>query len=123
MDAEATIREYYDALREGKDLPPYFADDDGLVKFGISEQLCGYDAVSEGLREQTRTTEDWTVLSRGLRVTERERHAWFTDDVLMAWTDVETGARRRFDSRWSGTLEDRDGWAFVGMHVSAAREL
>ena len=123
MDAEATVRSYYDALRDGDDLPPYFAPDDALVKVGISERLSEYDAVAEGLREQTRTTEKWTVRSHDLRVTERERHAWFSDDVYMAWTDVETGARKAFDARWSGTLEDRDGWVLVGMHVSAPREL
>jgi hypothetical protein len=123
MDAKATIRAYYDALRGGEALYPYFASDDGLVKYGISERLAGYDAVAAGLREQTHATEDWRVRSRDLRVTERERHAWFSDEVRMAWTDVETGASRAFDTRWSGTLEDRNGWVFVGMHVSVARDL
>ncbi len=123
MNAEETIRSYYDTLRNEEALSPYFASDDALVKFGISERLTGYEAVSDGLAEQTRTTEDWRVRSRDLRVTERERHAWFSDAVGMAWTDVETGQRREFDSRWSGTLEDRGGWVFVGMHVSAPHEL
>jgi hypothetical protein len=123
MDAEETIRSYYDTLRNEEALSPYFARDDALVKFGISERLAGQDAVSDGLSEQTRTTTDWEVGSRDLRVTERERHAWFSDEVRMAWTDTGTGRRREFDSRWSGTLEDRDGWVFVGMHVSAAHDL
>jgi hypothetical protein len=123
MNAEETIRSYYDTLRNEEALSPYFASDDALVKVGISERLTGYEAVSDGLAEQTRTTEDWRVRSRDLRVTERERHAWFSDAVGMAWTDVETGQRREFDSRWSGTLEDRGGWVFVGMHVSAPHEL
>ena len=125
-DAAETIRRYYAALRSGEPLYPFFATDDSLVKFGISERLAGYEAVSEGLSEQTRTTEDWTVESRDLRVTERGRHAWFSDAVRMAWTDVAADARRDFETRWSGTLEVRDGdeeWAFVGMHVSVAREL
>ncbi|KZN22463.1 hypothetical protein A4G99_19825 [Haladaptatus sp. R4] len=127
-DAEATVREYYEALREGEPLPPFFAADESLVKFGISERLVGYEAVAEGLRDQTRESEDWTVTSSDLRVTERDRHAWFSDDVHMAWTDIdtdtETGTRREFDTRWSGTLEERDGeWLFVGMHVSAPQQL
>ncbi len=123
MNAEETIRSYYDTLRNEEALSPYFASDDALVKFGISERLTGYEGVSDGLAEQTRTTENWRVKSRDLRVTERERHAWFSDAVEMAWMDVETGQRREFDSRWSGTLENRDGWVFVGMHVSAATQL
>ena len=128
MDAEATVRSYYDALRDGDDLPPYFAPDDTLVKVGISERLSEYDAVAEGLREQTRTTEKWTVRSHDLRVTERERHAWLSDAVSMAWTDAETGERQRFESRWSATMEragasEGPPWRFVGMHVSTADEL
>lgn len=123
MDAEATIRAYYDALRDGEALHPYFAEDEHLQKYGISERLAGYDAVAAGLREQTRTTDDWTVRSNGLQVTERERHAWFSDEVRMAWTDVEAGTDREFQTRWSGTLEHRDGWRFVGMHVSAPHDL
>jgi len=122
MDAETTIRAYYDALRDGKPLAPFFAENDDLVKVGVSERLVGYDAVAAGLREQTRTTEDWTVRSRDLRVAERDRHAWFADDVRMVWTGAD-GTRHDFDSRWSGTLEDRDGWLFAGMHVSAPHDL
>ena len=122
-DVAETIRRYYAALRAGDPLPPFFAADDSLVKFGISERLAGGERVAEGLREQTRRTEDWTVESRDLRVTERDRHAWFSDDVRMAWTDAEEGERRDFETRWSGTLERREGeWLFVGMHVSVARE-
>ncbi len=122
-NAEATVRTYYEALRQGEPLHPYFADDGSLVKFGISEQLTGYKAVAEGVREQTRHSEEWTVTSHELRVTERDRHAWFSDTVRMAWTDTTTGMRHGFDARWSGTLEDRDGWKFVGMHVSAPQKI
>ena len=123
-DAVETIERYYAALRAGDPLPPFFAADDSLVKFGISERLVGGERVAEGLREQTRSTDDWAVESRDLRVTERDRHAWFSDDVRMAWTDTDEGERRDFETRWSGTLEARDGrWLFVGMHVSVAREL
>ena len=127
-DAAGTVERYYGALRAGDPLPPFFAADGSLVKFGISERLAGGERVAEGLREQTRSTEDWTVESRDLRVTERDRHAWFSDEVRMAWTDREEGARRDFETRWSGTLEARgegsdEEWLFVGMHVSVAREL
>jgi hypothetical protein len=121
--AEATVREYYAALRAGEPLAPYFASEESLVKVGISERLTGHEEVAAGLREQTRNTEDWTARSRSLRVTERDSHAWFSDQVRMAWTDTRTGDRHAFDSRWSGTLERRDGWRFVGMHVSAPQEL
>lgn len=118
MDAEATVQDYYEALRRGEPLYPYFAEAESLVKFGIGERLTGYEAVAEGLREQTRTTTDWRVESRRLVVTQRDEHAWFSDDVFVAWTDVEQGVRYEFDTRWSGTLERDDGWKFVGMHVS-----
>ncbi|MFB6084327.1 MAG: nuclear transport factor 2 family protein [Halorientalis sp.] len=136
MDAADTIRSYYDALRAGEPLGRFFAEaragDDAVVKFGISERLVGTDAVREGLRDQTATTVDWAVDSRALRVTERERHAWFSDAVGMGWTDTERGIRYEFDTRWSGTLERRAGdgglaadgdWKFVGMHVSTAGEI
>jgi SnoaL-like domain len=121
-DAKATVREYYESLRRGEPLQPYFATDESLVKFGISERLVGYEAVAEGLREQTRGSEDWTVTSHDLRVTERGDYAWFSDSVDMAWTDVTTETRHEFDTRWSGTLAERDGWTFVGMHVSVSHE-
>lgn len=125
MDAEATVWAYYDALRDGEPLAPFFATerqgDPEIVKYGISERLVGSDAVRAGLRAQTERTADWTVESRALRVTERRDCAWFSDRVHMAWTDTEADERRAFDTRWSGTLERRDeGWRFVGMHVSTA---
>jgi len=142
MDAHATVRDYYEALRRGEPLYPYFAEASDVVKFGIGERLTGCEAVAAGLREQTRTTDAWTVRSERLRVTERDCHAWFSDDVFMAWTDTERNIRFEFDTRWSGTLERRTGrsdaadsdsgdgdgdtaaddsddrWLFVGMHVS-----
>lgn len=128
MSARNTIESYYDALRANEPLGPFFATphdgDDPPVKFGISERLVGVDEIRAGLRDQTESTTDWTVASGQLRVTERDRHTWFSDDVEMAWTDADTGARRAFDTRWSGTLERIDGeWRFVGMHVSTAGEI
>ena len=133
MSAESRVIAYYDALRDGDPLAHYFAPDQSVVKFGLSEHLDGYDAVEDALARQTRTTANWTVDSRDLRVTERDRHAWFADRVGMGWTDVERGIRFEFDSRWSGTLErerrtpgeseDSPGdWRFVLMHVSTAEE-
>ncbi|WP_049898335.1 nuclear transport factor 2 family protein [Halococcus agarilyticus] len=120
MTAEATIEAYYDALRAGEPLSPFFAESASVVKFGITDRLAGYEEIEAGLREQTETTTDWTVESRQLRVTEHDSTAWFSDDVLMAWRG-EDGEHREHETRWSGTLERRDDeWAFVGMHVSTA---
>jgi len=122
MDAEARIRAYYDALEAGDPLGAFFAGGD-VVKFGISERLVGGEEVRRGLREQTGRTAGWSVDSRDLRVTARECHAWFSDDVTLSWEDVEEGTRHTFETRWSGTLEAREGAepVFVGMHVSTAR--
>ncbi|QCC47359.1 nuclear transport factor 2 family protein [Halobellus limi] len=128
--AEDRVRDYYEALRDGEPLYPFFAEDPSVVKFGITEKLTGYGEIEAGLREQTAATEDWTVDSRDLRVVERDDHAWFSDDVRMAWRDAEADREHAFDSRWSGTLERRERdesepgaeWLFVGMHVSAVPE-
>jgi len=123
MTVEARIREYYEALRAGEPLSPFFAAGEDVVKFGITERLTGFEEIEAGLRDQTRTTTDWTVESSNLRVVERADHAWFSDDVAMAWTHVPTDRGLAFDTRWSGTLERRDGaWLFVGMHVSTVPE-
>ena len=125
MDAESTVRAYYDALRGGDPLYPFFADESTTVKFGIGERLTGYEAVRAGLAEQTETTDDWTVESRRLVVSGTDGHAWFSDDVSMAWTDTEADHRHEYDTRWSGALQHRGDdadlgtpWRFVGMHVS-----
>ena len=125
MDAASTVRAYYDALREGDPLYPFFADESTTVKVGIGERLTGYEAVRAGLAEQTRTTDDWTAESERLVVSGTDGHAWFSDDVLMAWTDTERDYRHEYDTRWSGALQHRGDaadlgtpWRFVGMHVS-----
>lgn len=149
MGAADRVRAYYDALRGGEPLAPFFAPVEGAVKVGISERLVGGEAVADGLRDQTDHTTDWSVDSRDLRVTEREGHAWFGDRVSLAWTDTERRIRYEFDTRWTGTLELReasdeepaspvenggdggetatdgsgDRWQFVAMHVSTARDL
>ncbi|MDB2239419.1 nuclear transport factor 2 family protein [Halorubrum ezzemoulense] len=128
MDARSTVKEYYDALRAGDPLAPYFAEehdgDDAFVKFGISERLVGSGQIQTGLRTQTETTAEWTVTSHALRVSERGTHAWFSDTVSMGWINTESGERHEFDTRWSGTLtKSSNGWQFVGMHVSTADEL
>ncbi|WP_338739662.1 nuclear transport factor 2 family protein [Haloplanus salilacus] len=121
MNAEETIRDYYGALRRGDPLYPYFAERPNVVKFGVGERLVGYDAIEDGLRTQTRTTENWTVESRALRVVGDDDHAHFSDSVRMAWTDTTRDHEYDLSTRWSGSLERRgdDGdWLFVGMHVS-----
>lgn len=121
--AEATVEDYYEALRRGEPLESYFAESPAVTKFGISERLSGGEAVAEGLREQTRTTTDWSVTSTDLQVTERDGYAWFSDIVDLSWTDTTRDEELSFRTRWSGTLE-RDGeeWRFVGLHVSIPRE-
>jgi len=125
MDARTTVTEYYEALRTGEPLGPYFADerteDDQFVKFGLSERLVGSEEIRDGLTSQTEITTDWAVTSHALRVSERDRQAWFSDRVSMGWTDTDARLRYEFDTRWSGTLEaTASGWQFVGMHVSTA---
>lgn len=131
----ATIERYYDALRAGEPLHPFFADDGPVVKVGIGERLVGAGAVAEGLREQTATTEDWVVESHDLRVGvagpddepmtagDEAAFAWFGDEVSMAWTDLERDTRFAFETRWTGAMVRTDGgWRFVEMHVSAPEE-
>lgn len=121
MNAEATVETYYDALRNGDPLHPFFASD-AMVKFGISERLTGYEEIEAGLREQSETTDDWVVESGRLEVTECDGVAWFADDVRMAWTGKDD--RHDHETRWSGTLRRREGeWKFVSMHVSVPGEL
>jgi hypothetical protein len=145
MNPTETVEEYYEALRRGEPLSPYFVEREDVVKFGVSERLAGYEEVAEGLREQSRTAEDWQVESRQLRVVARESVAWFTDEVALAWTDSD-GDRQSFDTRWSGVLErvgggggderdedtsdandedenDAGDWRFAQMHVSAPHDL
>ena len=122
MDAESTIEAYYDALRAGEPLYPFFAEA-SLVKFGIGERLTGYDEIEAGLRAQTETTDEWTVESRELHVSECEQSAWFADDVRMAWLDTENEKRHDHETRWSGTLcLFGEEWQFVEMHVSTPSE-
>lgn len=143
--AAAVVRAYYDALRQGEPLPPYFLADESTTKFGIGEAAFGYEAVADALESQTETTTDWSVESRRLSVAEDGEYATFADEVTMAWTDLEAGAGRRFDTRWSGTLvrretvgsddgidssdaggangDDAPAWLFRTMHVSTADEL
>jgi hypothetical protein len=135
MSAEAAVREYYEALRRGEPLYPFFEESTETWKAAISTTYEGYDAVAEGVREQTRTTEEWTVDSRALDVVERDGWATFTDDVALAWTTTETDAhpdastddgrcRHEHETRWSGVLVAADGdWVFAQLHVSAAKEV
>ena len=123
-EPESTLESYYDALRRGDPLTPYF-DPSSAVKFGVRESSFGADSVRDALREQTETTTDWTVDSHRLTVDRRGEVAWFADEVTLEWTAREDGTSRSFETRWSGTLLAADGtdedpaWRFVAMHVSA----
>ncbi|WP_343195729.1 hypothetical protein [Halovivax sp.] len=97
MTVETVVRDYYDALRSGRPLAPYFGDD-AVVKFGVNESLYGADVIVDGLREQRETTDEWRVESERLVVDERGAFAVFADEVQLAWTDAD-GERRRFDTR------------------------
>jgi len=123
MNATETVEAYYEALRRGDPLSPYFAEREEVVKFGVGERLAGYEAVAGGLREQTRTTDDWRVESRALQVIARETVAWFTDDVAMSWAGSERAdetdtsgseTRHSFETRWSGVLERDAGEGNAG---------
>ncbi len=72
MAVAPLVRDYYGVLQDGDPLYPYFRESPATVKYGLSETLRGYDAVAEGLREQTRTTTDWTVESRNLTTGTRD---------------------------------------------------
>lgn len=125
MSFEERIREYYAALRAGDPLGEFFADDDSVVKFGISDRLAGGSAIRDGLRTQTERTTDWVVDSQNLTVYDGGEYAAFSDDVRLAWTDTVEAEAYEFDTRWSGTLElqntSTDAPVFVGMHVSTPR--
>jgi hypothetical protein len=124
MTVADTIGAYYDALRAGDPLAPFFLDSPETVKFGLSERLDGADAVEEGLRSQTETTREWVVESSALVTGTRGEAGWFADDVFMGWTDTERAVRFEFDTRWSGTLVSADGeWRFAAMHVSTPEAL
>jgi hypothetical protein len=132
MSARETVLDYYEALRRGEPLAPYFAERSDTVKIGVFSRTVGFDAVAESLREQTRTTDDWTVESRDLRVasSETDEAAWFTDTVDLSWDDTSDTSRAAsfaYETRWSGVLEPRgDGgareWVFATMHVSAPHQ-
>jgi len=117
----ATVRDYYEALRRGEPLYPYFLEDPATAKVGIGETVLGHGATAEALREQTRVTGDWSVESHRLRAGRRGDTGWFSDLVGMAWT--REGDSLSFDTRWTGALVERDGeWVFVELHVSVAHD-
>jgi hypothetical protein len=134
MDAVGTVESYYDALRTGEPLYPYFLESAQTVKFGVGQRLEGYDGIAAGLQEQTRKTQGWALDSARLLVEHRGDQAWFSDRVFMGWADTEANVRYEFNTRWSGTLVELDAeertreidpltqtpWRFAGMHVSTS---
>jgi hypothetical protein len=123
MSAEDAVLDYYEALRRGEPLYPSFRESPDTWKAAISTTYDGYDAVAAALREQTRTTDDWTVESDGPAVVQHEDWASFHDDVSLAWTTTDddgAATRHEHETRWSGTLvEHDDEWLFLELHVSA----
>lgn len=124
MDFQAYVTAYYDALRAGDPLGPFFAEHDTVVKFGIHEALRGGEAVATGLAQQTDRTTNWEIRSHALQTDQVSGTGWFADRVGMAWTDTEAAERYDLpDTRWSGTAILVDGdWQFVSMHVSVPYE-
>jgi hypothetical protein len=126
MSARETVLDYYEALRWGEPLEAYFAERPDVVKVGVFSRTVGFDDVAEALREQSRTTEAWSVESRDLRVEapKRDEPGWFTDRVDLSWRDTRRETSYDFETRWSGVLEPRGSgdsreWVFASMHVSA----
>jgi len=135
MSAEDAVLEYYEALRRGEPLYPYFVESPDAHKVAVSTAYDGYEAVAAALREQTRTTTDWVVDSAGPSVVAGDDWASFNDDVSLAWTRTDAPDREdagdgpaaddeavghEFETRWSGTLVERDdAWLFLELHVSA----
>jgi hypothetical protein len=127
MSARETVLDYYEALRRGEPLAPYFAERPDVVKVGVFSRVVGFDDVAESLREQTRTTAAWTVDSHDLRTHEPptdDACVWFTDVVDLSWRETGRETSHSFETRWSGVLEPRgDGdareWVFATVHVSA----
>jgi ketosteroid isomerase-like protein len=124
-DAEETVTAYYDALRSGETLASFFAEAPDIIKVGLSERLVGYADVADGLAEQTATTAEWTVESHELSVTVDGNVAWFSDQVLLEWTDTQIDTDYSFETRWTGTLRRRENdaaWRFITLHVSTPNE-
>lgn len=122
MSAEDLVLDYYEALRRGEPLYPYFVESSDAHKVAVSTSYDGYDAIAEALRDQTRTTTDWVVDSAGPSVVAGDDWASFHDDVSLAWTETtdDEAAGHEFETRWSGTLVERDdAWLFLELHVSA----
>lgn len=121
---EQTVDAYYEALRTGAPLGPFFVESPDVVKFGIGERLTGYAAIADGLQGQTARTRDWTVESEALRVLDRETHAAFSDTVRLSWYDAESYTDHDYETRWSGTLTHTPNasreWKLLGLHVSVA---
>jgi hypothetical protein len=122
MDVEAFVRDYYEALRRGEPLDPYFAERPETVKVGVFSRVVGGDAVAESLRDQTARTTDWRVESRGLETFPRDACGHFVDAVGLAWTDARADRRHAFDTRWTGVVEGGDDPRFLSVHVSAPRD-
>ena len=125
QDADETVTAYYEALRTGESLSSFFVEAPNIVKIGISDRLVGYADVADGLSEQTATTDDWTVESHDLSVSVDDDLAWFSDQVSLSWTDIQTDTDYSFETRWTGTLRRHDSdadWQFVSLHVSAPDE-
>ncbi len=123
MSVDAFLESYYQALRDGEPLEPFFARDHRAVKFGITESLHGYAEIEDGLTAQTATTTDWSIRSHRLETDTAGEVGWFSDHVTMRWRDIEADEQLEWETRWSGTVLHVDSdWQFVRMHVSAAHE-
>jgi hypothetical protein len=80
MTFKRRIRSYYAALRAGEPLGEFFADEDSIVKFGISDRLAGGDTIREGLSTQTNRTQTGSLI---VKISSYIRRALMHVSVMM----------------------------------------
>ncbi len=121
MNAEETIRVYFDALTRGDAdrLIDIISDADHFVKIGTDagEFVEGGDGVAEYYRHHVSSTEDFAIDFGHLDIQERESTAWFY--TRQTWHVTWQGRRETLAMRLTGILEKEEAvWKFVQIHAS-----